>query len=202
MQYLDQAGAPTVSHIVLRRTSSLLLGTMILLSLSFFRPDAVQSQELTKGQATKPETQPAAIVGKGYRLVWNDEFESLKSIDFHNTGKTGYRWYVNTGTFSEKIVSSVTIPEASVVRINHGGFPNWQLSSSYSLDVGLNMAGVEGFYVEGRIRFPAKRGDLSTGWPAFWLNPSENNYGGCAVARASCGVYQPRGVRHHGVWRW
>lgn len=128
-------------------------------------------------RAREPESQPAAMANKGYRLVWSDEFESLKSIDLENTGKAGYKWYVNSGTFSEKIASSVTHPEASVVRIDHGGFPNWQLSSSYSPTVGLNIAGAEGFYVEGRIRFPAKRGDLRTGWPAFWLNPSENNYG-------------------------
>ena len=105
--------------------------------------------------AAEPESQPAAMANKGYRLVWSDEFESLKSIDIENTGKAGYKWYVNSGTFSEKIASSVSNPEASVVRIDHGGFPNWQLSSSYSATVGLNIAGAEGFYVEGRIRFPA-----------------------------------------------
>jgi hypothetical protein len=121
--------------------------------------------------------EPAAVVGKGYRLVWNDEFDNLDSVDIKNTGKPGFKWYVNMGTFSAKIDASVSSPEPSVMRLDHGGFPNWQLSSSYSSTMGLNLAGAEGFYVESRIRFAAKKGDLKTGWPAFWLNPAENNYG-------------------------
>ena len=127
--------------------------------------------------AAEPDAQPAAVAGKGYKLVWNDEFENLNSIDVNDTGKAGYKWYVNTGTFSAKVASCVTSPEASVVRIDNGGFPNWQLSSSYSPNVGLNLAGADGFYVEGRIRFSAHRDDQKTGWPAFWMNPTENTYG-------------------------
>lgn len=128
-------------------------------------------------QAAEEVAEPSAVAGRGYHRVWSDECNTLDSVDIKNTGKSGYRWYVNMGTFSAGIPASISQPEPSVMRLDHGGFPNWQLSSSYSADVGLNLSGAEGFYVEGRIRFPAKQGNLKTGWPAFWLNPTENNYG-------------------------
>ncbi len=122
--------------------------------------------------------EPAAVAGKGYRLVWNDEFDGLGTVDLKNTGAPGYRWYVNTGVFSAEVESCVTAPEPSVIRIDKGGFPNWQLSSSFSPEVGLNLDGAQGFYIEGRIRFPAKnQGPGPEGFPAFWLNPTENTYG-------------------------
>lgn len=127
--------------------------------------------------AVEKVVEPTAVADKGYRLVWNDEFDDLNTVDSKNTGEPGRKWYVNTGTFLTTIESSISSPEPSVIRIDKGGFPNWQLSSSFSANVGLNLDGAEGFYVEGRIRFPAKRGEWKDGFPAFWLNPTENTYG-------------------------
>jgi len=120
---------------------------------------------------------PPAIAGLGYSLVWDDEFnDGLNSIDLNNTGAAGYKWYVQIAELGTSPASDFTNLEPSGLRILTGGNANAQLQSSYSMNVGENIAGSDGFYIESRIRYPTQT-DLSEGWPAFWLRAAEQCYG-------------------------
>ena len=121
---------------------------------------------------------PNAVAGKGYSLIWHDEFDSLTSIDLNNTQTNGYTWYVQAPYSKATAAWCFTNVQPSVLRMlgGSGSNENEQLVSSVSMTTGYNLPGTNGFYIEASMRFPVITTNTSAGWPAFWLRPSENSY--------------------------
>ena len=140
MYHLNQARVPTVSDIVLKRTNSLLLGTMILLNLSFFRPDAIQSQELTEGQQSLPK-----------RLQRKDSYFGVH-FDFHAelTDKN-----IGQHTTPEMVNAIIDIIHPDYIEVDTKGHPG---VSSYPTKVGNHGGSFVGDPLKVWREVTAKRG--------------------------------------------
>jgi len=114
-------------------------------------------------------TAPLPAAKAGYnRLVFYDDFDSLRTIDVRGTGKPGYNWYVDRPVWGSGITEpsdySVSNSVLTVSSTGHTG--SWALSSfspkgntGHSFKFG---------YFEARIRFDPKLGKSSKDWPAWW----------------------------------
>jgi len=112
---------------------------------------------------------PPQAVKAGYEtLVFNDDFDSLESIDVKGTKKSGYKWYVDAPIWG----SGITDPSAynvsnSVLTVTSDGYTaNWTLTS-YSPGGKVGYSFRYGYF-EARIRFNPKLGKIARGFPAWW----------------------------------
>ena len=125
---------------------------------------------------------PPAITNLAYpyTLVWNDEFDSLASIDLGNSKVSGFKWYIQPPFAKTNVPpSDFTIPQPSVVRIlgsntNDSNESGEQLVSAVSTNVGFTIGNSNGFYIEARILFSSDQVDSTNAWPAFWTRAAES----------------------------
>ncbi len=122
---------------------------------------------------------PAAF---GYSLVFDDEFDSLNTIDINATGARGYNWYV-TKFFS----APTTLP--GDLSISSGVLTISPSVNSYAYHiataapasnalgyVGRVFGGGKGFYIEARMSFDDSLA-RAHGSPAFWAEALQHGIG-------------------------
>lgn len=111
---------------------------------------------------------PAAAAKSGFKtLTFDDEFDSLKTIDVNATGKQGYNWYTDLPFHGGRTLPSAYSILNGVLTVSSTGWTaNWALSSfSPGGNVGHSF---QYGYFEARMRFDPALGPKSQGWPAFW----------------------------------
>ncbi len=112
---------------------------------------------------------PANPAASGYRLVFNDDFNSISTIDTAATNGPGFNWYVTkpfgfpTTTPGEISVANGVL---TLTPLNTNA-SNWQLNSATPTgSQGHSFGG--GFYFEASISFDASLVNTANGWPAVW----------------------------------
>jgi len=120
---------------------------------------------------------PAAAAGAGYtNLVFDDEFNSINTIDVNNTGAPGYNWYVQLPFGGGTVPSSAYTVSNGVLVLAYGDHSaSWALST-------WNCAGNTGHafrygYFEARVHFDPTLGTNAAYWPAFWSFPIDHTCG-------------------------
>jgi len=112
---------------------------------------------------------PRQAAGAGFhRLVFSDDFDSLRTIDLAGTGRPGKLWYRDLPWGLETMPASSFTQKRSVLTIDQGveNF-NWGLSTASSITK-RGTAFVHGYF-EARIRFDPADALTTKGWPSFWL---------------------------------
>ena len=125
--------------------------------------NSIPGSSTPEGQLVPPP--PAAAVG--YKsLVFNDDFDSLSSIDANNTGKPGFNWYIDPPVWGGIPVPLATYSVSnSVLELNSVPAGAWMTSYCIKNNCGHSF---RYGYFEARIHFDAALGIKSAGWPAFW----------------------------------
>ncbi len=110
-------------------------------------------------------TVPTASSAVGYnKLSFNDEFNSLSTIDVNATKQAGYNWYIDP-----PIWSSVNAPPSSYSVSNGVLTLSSDLAGLYSYSSHGDLGNSFHYgYFEARMRFDPASGASSNGWPAFW----------------------------------
>ncbi len=134
--------------------------------------------ELTVVSQPSPDVPlPAASVGYN-RLTFNDDFNSLSTIDVNTTKQAGYNWYTDLPFGgSRTLPSDYSISDGVITMTSTGWTANWALSS-YSSQGNVGNAFHYGYF-EARIKFDPTLGLQSRGFPAWWsfsVKHSVQNY--------------------------
>src|ERR1035437_6710936 len=111
---------------------------------------------------------PSPAAEAGYNtLTFDDEFDSLKTIDVNATKQQGYNWYTDLPFSGGKTLPpAYSISDGVLTVTSTGWTANWALSSfSPGGNVGHSF---QYGYFEARMRFDPALGPKSEGWPAFW----------------------------------
>ncbi len=127
-----------------------------------------------------PANDPSPHAPRGFRLIFNDEFNDSRSIDVNNTQKDGYKWYVKGMWFPSTSPSMYDILPSykgakGVLMIKDAPVSmSWDFSTTlYDNAVPEGYRGTvflpgKGIYYEARIAC----GDLAhigkNGWAGFW----------------------------------
>jgi len=114
-------------------------------------------------------TPPPQAVEAGYKtLVFNDDFDSINTIDVKGTNKSGYKWYVDGPIWSSGIVdpSTYSVSNSVLALSNNTWSANWMLSS-FSCHGNVGHSFKYGYF-EARLRFDPALGKKARGWPAWW----------------------------------
>lgn len=125
-----------------------------------------------------PTTAPPAAAGVDYtNLVFDDEFNSINTIDADNTGAPGYNWYVQLPFGGGTVPPSAYTVSNGVLEIAFG-----DQSASWGLST-WNCAGGTGHafrygYFEARVHFNPTLGTNAPTWPAFWTFPTDHTCSG------------------------
>ncbi len=147
---------------------------VIFLSLVFMISAFAQSNKdniVITGSSTpvKKITTPLPAVEAGYKmLVFNDDFDSINSIDVNGTKESGYKWYVDRPIWGSGITepSAYSVSNSVLMLTSTGWTASWALSSfSPTGNVGHSF---RYGYFEARIRFDPTLGTKSKSWPAWW----------------------------------
>lgn len=107
----------------------------------------------------------------GYVLSFDDEFDSLSSIDVNATKGPGYKWYVHRWFGYPNTPESALSVSNGILIITPTDTTGYQIatagpSSNPQGYVGQAFGG--GFYIEGRISFDNTQVVIANSWPAFW----------------------------------
>ncbi|MDD5674705.1 MAG: family 16 glycosylhydrolase, partial [Chitinivibrionales bacterium] len=112
-------------------------------------------------------------------LVFDDEFDSLNSIDVNNTGKAGFKWYVGApeweGLDKMHISPSAYTVANSVLNINK--CPGGWAFTTYNFKNDLGKAFTYGYF-EARFRFDpslAPKASYYPGWGIFSVRHARVN---------------------------
>ncbi len=124
-------------------------------------------------QRTKMSTEsslavPVPAVAAGFRsLTFDDEFDSMKTIDVNTTEQQGYNWYTDFPFGGGRTLPPAYSISNGVLTVTSTGWTaNWALSSfSSGGNVGHSF---QYGYFEARMRFDPTLGPQSQGGPAFW----------------------------------
>ena len=137
------------------------------------RVHAVLTAVVTAAAAFNPANPGAS----GYSLVFDDEFNSISTIDVNNTGAPGYNWYASS------FVAGPTSP--GNIQVANGALTLVQSNNNFSYGIGtagpannadgfVGQAFGGGAYYEARIKFnPANVNPATTNWPSFWADSLE-----------------------------
>jgi hypothetical protein len=122
-------------------------------------------------------TVPPAAVGAGYtNLMFDDEFNSISTIDTNNTGAPGYNWYVQLPFGGGTVPGTNYTVTNGVLEINFGGHTQgWGLSTWNC--TGNGNAFRYGYF-EARVHFDPTKGATSAWFPAFWSFPVDHTCSG------------------------
>jgi beta-glucanase (GH16 family) len=125
--------------------------------------------EISFRTAEEPPVVPAAANAAGYtKLTFDDEFNSINTIDTAATKKTGFNWYTDGAFGGGNAKRSAYDVSNGVLRISNSGSytGNWVISSvSPQGDVGHSFKYA---YFEARIKFDPTLGKNGRGFPAWW----------------------------------
>ena len=115
------------------------------------------------------------------RLVFEDDFESLDTIDLNATGKDGYKWYVRRPYKATTMTpEDITIKDSILTLHEHNSLYNYGLATVDGHS-GVGFAFNKGI-LEFRCRIPhydqSKRNgrEYGCGGPAIWSFPREKIY--------------------------
>ncbi len=137
------------------------------------RVEAALTATVTAAAAFNPAN-PAA---SGYALVFDDEFNSINTIDVNNTGAPGFNWYASS------FVSGPT--SAGNIQVANGALTLLQSNNNFSYGIGTAgpASNADGFvgrafgggaYYEASVKFnPANVNPATTNWPSFWADSLE-----------------------------
>jgi beta-glucanase (GH16 family) len=136
--------------------------------LMYAQPAAVSTPDPigSTGNCSQASPPSAAASAAFRRLSFCDDFDSIASIDVHDTGDTGYKWYPHTPG------NNLTPKDFSVAHseltVEDTDFHNsWGLATfNYRTHKGHTF---QFGYFEARIDFdPTLKRFGGQGWPAFW----------------------------------
>jgi hypothetical protein len=139
-----------------------LIGAALLLSIASSPSSSAQAGASTLFNANSPSS-------SGYKMTFDDEFDSLASIDVNGTGKPGYKWYTTQFFGGKTTPPSCLSVHGGVLTINgygNGAIETASPSSNSDGYVGTVFGG--GAYFEASIAFDPKLVDTKVGWPSFW----------------------------------
>lgn len=151
---------------------------------------AGKSSSANSIQASRQEsllpTPPAAALSAGYdRLVFIDNFSSIKTIDVGATNKPGYKWYA-TQWFGGGVTPQQNISVDDSVLTLGGSAPGAAaIETAIASQNPPYYAGTvfdHGAYFEASMAFDPALGVNGNSWPAFWALSIEHIYDS---------VYQP-----------
>ncbi len=128
---------------------------------------------------TPPPVPPPQAVAAGFmRLAFADEFNTAKTIDLHNTGEPGFKWYLGR-PFGYPPSPADTISVADGVLSIASDRGNMGLLSTRQANLGWDGFAVRGgAYFEASIAFdPNVKSAQPRGWPAFWTMDVGHLYG-------------------------
>jgi len=116
----------------------------------------------------------------GYELVFDDEFNSLSSIDINATGGPGFNWYTkqfftspSSNTFSKINVSNgILTLNSTVSSVRNSNIATAAPANNQKGWVGKVFGG--GAYFEARISFDPTTINPANGWPSFWAMAIEH----------------------------
>jgi len=144
-----------------------------LLSLIFVASALAQSGQQT---AAVPGTStpvrllrpPPPALEVGYKtLAFNDDFDSIKTIDVNDTGKRGYNWYLGLPFGGPTTSPNAFSVSGSVLNLtNCPRNYNWTISS-YCIKGNYGYTFRYGYF-EARIHFDPTLGKVSRGYPSWW----------------------------------
>lgn len=140
----------------------------------------VNFKYLVSGVPPTPPTgafNPSNPAASGYSLVFDDEFNSISTVDVNNSGATGFNWYTRNffGGFTTAGRISVSGGALSLSNSdNHIGLDLATVAPAANADGFVGRAYGGGAYFEARLKFnPAAVNPGATGWPSFWSNSIE-----------------------------
>lgn len=142
-------------------------GCILAISLLMLMNPPALAQRATASDVTAIVV-PSAAAEAGYdTLTFDDEFNSLRTIDVNATRKQGYNWYTDLPfNGGRTLPSAYSISDGVLTVTSTGWTGNWALSSfSPGGNVGHSF---QYGYFEARMRFDPALGPRSEGWPAFW----------------------------------
>jgi len=125
-----------------------------------------------------PAFNPVDPAKLDYKLVFDDEFNTTKTIDLTDSRDPGFNWYL--GQF---FGHATTV--ARDISVNHGiltlNAPTYaQVSTAAPLHAGTGWVGKTfggGFYIEARIAYLPSATELPDGHPSFWSMAIEHMQG-------------------------
>lgn len=124
----------------------------------------VYGNEIRFRTADEPVVIPAAAEEAGYtELTFNDEFNSISSIDTATTGSEGFKWYTDRPFGWSRVErSEYSVKDGILTLANTGA--GWGLDS-YSCKTGNGHSFRYGYF-EARIQFDSAKGPTSSWVPA------------------------------------
>lgn len=135
--------------------------------------NAVQGQnENVPGSSTpvKKLKVPVQASKVGFKkLTFNDDFDSINSIDTSGSRQPGFNWYIDDGVWSNNNAKRTAYQvDHSVLTVTNSGryTGNWTLASFSSH--GKTGHSFKYGYFEARFRFDPTLGKDMEGWPSFW----------------------------------
>jgi hypothetical protein len=127
--------------------------------------------------ALSAQTEPPAIAGQGYELVFHEDFSDPETaIDINNTKQPGFSFYPFTFLGIGPLPPEELQVENGALTISEDN-SGWNagLCTAYPADNEHGYSGTffsGGAYFEATISFPINIS--SSGWPAFWTNSVEH----------------------------
>jgi beta-glucanase (GH16 family) len=148
-----------------------LAGLLIILNSGCSTPSR-NAKTTTSGASSTDHNLAVPIQAEnvGYKnLTFNDDFNSINTIDTAGSKKTGYNWYIDPAIWGDDnaIPSAYKVSNSVLTVTNSGHYTgNWTLSSFSSRgNVGHSF---RYGYFEARIRFDPTLGKKGRGFPAWW----------------------------------
>lgn len=109
-----------------------------------------------------------------FDLTFNDDFDSLESIDRQSTGKEGYKWYVKRRWAQSDMTPDDYFVKDGVLTLQSHDNPYTIGASTVDCETHVGYTFKQG-YIEARIRMPhAVSTDGKKGKTAIWSLPFEN----------------------------
>ena len=127
-----------------------------------------------------PAFDPVPRAPAGFKLIFNDEFNDIGTIDVNNTQNDGFKWYVKGMWFPPTAPSMYEIQKTSkgakgVLVIKDAPVNiSWNFSTTFYDDAakegyrGTVFVPGKGIYYEARIAFDDIEHITTKGWPGFW----------------------------------
>ncbi len=145
----------------------LLLMLLVSCSTSSHNSKTIISNASTDDKNFAPPNQAQEA---GYRnLTFNDDFNSINTIDTGGSKKAGFNWYIDPAIWGKDnaIRSAYNVANSVLTVSNSGHYTgNWTLSS-FSSQGNVGHSFRYGYF-EARMRFDPTLGKKGRGFPAWW----------------------------------
>ncbi len=142
---------------------------------------ALMLWSLAAGSANAQIQPPFDLAKSGYKLVFDDEFNSLKTIDMAESRDPGFNWY-RGAFFGRKATQAADITISNgILTLTDPDVA--QIATAAPLHAGPGWTGNAfggGFYIEARIAFQPAPAPAKHAHPAFWSMAIEHLQGTAA----------------------